>query len=84
MAYVLYRDDGDFFYVRQFYVERDKRRNGIGTRLMDWLFENVWKEKKVRLEVLAHNESAIRFYESYGFAVGCLRMEMTAPERTTP
>ena len=74
-AYCLYRDDGDHYYLRQFYVDRGYRRQGIGTQLLDWMYRNVWTEKKVRLEVLAHNQSAIAFYEHYGFKVGCLSME---------
>jgi ribosomal protein S18 acetylase RimI-like enzyme len=74
-AYCLYRDDGDHYYLRQLYVDRAYRRKGIGTQLLDWMYQQVWVDKKVRLEVLAHNQSAIAFYEQYGFKVGCLSME---------
>jgi ribosomal protein S18 acetylase RimI-like enzyme len=74
-AYALYRDDGDTTYLRQLYVERGSRRQGIATYLLDWLFAHEWTEKPVRLDVLAHNEGAIAFYQTYGFRVGCLRME---------
>ena len=36
---------------------------------------NLMTDKKVRLDVLSHNEEAIVFYKAYGFRVGCLRME---------
>lgn len=75
VAYCLYRDDGVYYYMRQLYVDRVHRRKGIATRLLDWLSENVWTDKKVRLDVLAHNEAAVAFYKRYGFRIGVFRME---------
>ena len=75
VAYCLYRDDGGHYYMRQLYVDRAHRRKGIATQLLDWLYENVWTDKKVRLDVLAHNEDAVAFYERYGFRIGVFRME---------
>ena len=75
VAYCLFRDDGDYYYLRQLYVERRHRRTGIATRLLDWMFANVWLAKPVRLEVFVHNATAIAFYRAYGFRVGVLRME---------
>ena len=75
VAYCLYRDDGGHYYMRQLYVDRVHRRKGIATQLLDWLYENVWTDKKVRLDVLAHNEDAVAFYKRYGFRIGVFRME---------
>ena len=75
VAYCLYRDDGGYYYMRQLYVGRAHRRKGIATQLLDWLYENVWTDKKVRLDVLAHNEAAVAFYKRYGFRIGVFRME---------
>ena len=75
IAYCLYRDDGGHYYMRQLYVDRAHRRKGIATQLLDWLYENVWTDKKVRLDVLAHNEAAVAFYKRYGFRIGVYRME---------
>ena len=75
VAYCLYRDDGEHYYMRQLYVDRAHRRKGIATQLLDWLYENVWTDKKVRLDVLAHNEDAVAFYKNYGFRIGVFRME---------
>ena len=75
VAYCLYRDDESHYYMRQLYVDRAHRRKGIATRLLDWLYENVWTDKKVRLDVLAHNEDAVAFYQRYGFRIGVFRME---------
>jgi len=75
VAYCLYRDDGEHYYMRQLYVGRGYRRQGLATRLLDWMYRHVWTDKKVRLDVLSHNTRAIAFYKHYGFQVGCLRME---------
>ena len=75
VADCLYRDDASHYYMRQLYVYRAHRRKGIATRLLDWLYENVWTDKKVRLDVLAHNEDAVAFYQRYGFRIGVFRME---------
>lgn len=75
VAYCLYRDDGKYYYLRQLFVDRGHRRKGIATMLLDEMYEQIWLDKKVRLDVLSHNEEAIAFYKAYGFRVGCLRME---------
>ncbi len=50
IAYCLFRDDGEHYYTRQLYVSRAHRRKGIATQLLDWLYENAWTDKKVRLD----------------------------------
>ena len=75
VAYCLYRDDGDYYYLRQLYVDRDCRRRGLATQLLDWMYANIWADKKVRLDVLIHNQNAIAFYQGYGFETRVLRME---------
>ena len=75
VAYCLYRDEGAYYYMRQLYVDRAYRRKGIATQLLDWLYANVWTDKRVRLDVLAHNENAVAFYKKYGFRIGVFRME---------
>lgn len=75
VAYCLFRDDGRYYYLRQLYVERENRRNNIATKLLDWMYRNVWTDKNVRLDVLSHNQDAIAFYKNYGFQIHVLRME---------
>jgi ribosomal-protein-alanine N-acetyltransferase len=75
IAYCLFRDDGEYYYMRQLFVEREHRRRGIATKLLNWMYRNIWTDKKVRLDVFFHNKEAIAFYKAYGFQVGCLRME---------
>jgi ribosomal protein S18 acetylase RimI-like enzyme len=75
IAYCLFRDDGEYYYMRQLFVERGHRRGGIATAFLDWMYGHIWIDRKVRLDVLSRNEEAIAFYKAYGFRVGCLRME---------
>ncbi|MBN1305795.1 MAG: GNAT family N-acetyltransferase [Anaerolineales bacterium] len=74
-AYCLYRDDETHYYLRQLYIDRPYRRQGIATHLLDWMYANIWIDKRVRLDVLANNNTAIAFYEHYGFKTCCLQME---------
>ncbi|MCU0519704.1 MAG: GNAT family N-acetyltransferase [Anaerolineae bacterium] len=83
VGYALCRDDGDAFYLRHLYVERGHRRQGIARTFLDWLFANVWPNKPVRLDVLAHNEDAIAFYTAYGFRVMVLGLEKGTMPRDT-
>ena len=58
------------YYLRQLHAERGRRRRGIATKFLDWMYANIWIDKKVRLDVLVHNKEAIAFYEAYGFRPG--------------
>ena len=75
LGYCLYRDDEDFYYIRQLYIDRHCRRKGLATKLLDWMYSNIWIDKKTRLDVLSDNYRAIGFYESYGFKARCINLE---------
>ena len=77
VGYCLFRDDGMHYYLRQLFIARTHRRRGLATALMDWMYANVWTDKPVRLDVLAHNREAVAFYKAYGFRIAVLRMEKT-------
>jgi GNAT superfamily N-acetyltransferase len=75
-GYALYRRDEDAIYIRQFFVQRERRRQFVGRNAFAWLVENVWKcESRLRLDVLVGNHVAIQFWRSLGFADYCLTME---------
>lgn len=74
LGYCLFCEEERHFYLRQLYVEREHRRRGIATALLDRMYADYWVHKPLRLEVLVHNEAAIRFYERYGFAQYALEM----------
>jgi GNAT superfamily N-acetyltransferase len=80
VGYALYRQEPDWIYLRQFFVEPECRRQGIGRRAVAWLLENAWKDaQRVRLDVLTGNRTARAFWESVGFREYCLTMEIERP-----
>ena len=68
LAYALFRDQepGDV-YLRQFFVVRHRRRQGIGRRALRILRDEVFKGKRVVLDVLTHNRTAHSFWIAVGF-----------------
>jgi len=75
-GYALFKREPDWIYLRQFFVQPERRRSGIGTEAMTWLLENTWKDApRIRLDVLVGNSGGIEFWRSLGFADYCLTME---------
>jgi ribosomal protein S18 acetylase RimI-like enzyme len=68
-AYALYRlDEEGSVYLRQFFVCRHCRRQGIGREAMRQLREHIWPSgRRIVLEVLLHNERGLRFWRAVGF-----------------
>jgi GNAT superfamily N-acetyltransferase len=82
VAYALYRDDGDAVYLRQFFVDRSRRRAGIGRRAMRTLLDDVLPPgKRVTLEVLTGNARGRAFWRALGFREYAVTLEL---ERPTP
>lgn len=75
LGYCVYREAPEHLYLRQLFVVRAHRGHGIATKLLDWLYANVWAGKPVRLDVFTHNSDAVAFYRAYVFHVAVLRME---------
>jgi GNAT superfamily N-acetyltransferase len=77
LAYALFRPSNDGVYLRQFFVEREHRRKGIGRRALDILRGEVWQAGvRVTLEVLVGNPQAISFWRAIGFVDYALTMEL--------
>lgn len=74
-GYALWRDEGDHAYLRQLFVERNWRKQGLGKALYRWLEENTFASKRVRLEVLVGNAEGKAFWAALGFKEYCLTME---------
>ena len=74
ICYSLWRDDGEFHYMRQLYTVPAFRRRGIAKSLVLNLVENRYSNKPVRLDVLAGNSDARIFYEKIGFQIYCNTM----------
>ena len=79
-GYALYRREAEHVYLKQFFVCRELRRQGVGRQAMQWLSEHVWKESPaVFLDALIHNESGIAFWRAVGFRNYCITMEKRLP-----
>src|SRR5580704_7240021 len=55
VAYALYRETADELYLRQLFVCRDRRREGIGRAAMKILMAQIWLKKRFTVEVLCKN-----------------------------
>ena len=75
-GYALFRSEPDYVYVRQFFVEPARRRQGIGRAAIEHLAKHFWKDRpQVRIDVLWGNSPAVEFWRSVGFAEYCITME---------
>lgn len=69
LAYVLWRHDPDYddVYVRQFFVVRERRGEGLGRQLFDRAAEELWPGQVLRLDVYDSNPRGRAFWERMGF-----------------
>ena len=69
VGYALYRPDEYGMHLRQFFVERARRRQGLGRLAIRLLLgDALAKDQRVKVEVFLHNERAIAFWRAVGFA----------------
>src|SRR5436190_4805970 len=65
VAYALFREQPEEIYLRQLFVVRDRRSQGIGGRAFEILRSQVWpKTKRLTVEVLIANKRALSFWKS--------------------
>jgi predicted acetyltransferase len=80
VAYALYTKYGDqstTIYLRQFFVQRDHRRRGIGKEAMHILKEQVWpQDKRLTVSVLWHNKAGRAFWQAVGYEPYSLDLEI--------
>jgi ribosomal protein S18 acetylase RimI-like enzyme len=80
VAYALYRPQPAEIYLRQLFVVRDLRRQGIGRQAMQILFSEIWpKNVRLTVDVLAANTRAVGFWRSLGYRDYCLTLEIMPP-----
>ncbi|MDQ6917326.1 MAG: GNAT family N-acetyltransferase [Pseudomonadota bacterium] len=69
VAYAVFRDTPDWIHLRQFFVMRDCRRRGIGTRAVALLRDSVFApDKAIIVEAMTWNRAALSFWRAMGFA----------------
>jgi GNAT superfamily N-acetyltransferase len=77
VAYALFRESPDEIYLRHLFVHRDYRRQGIGREAVGLLRSHVWSSKKrLAVEVLVANESAVAFWRAVGYVDYSLTLEI--------
>lgn len=77
VAYALYREGADEVYLRQLFVVRHRRRQGIGRRAVETLRSEVWpKTKRLTVEVLVANSVAVAFWRALGYVDYALTLEI--------
>jgi predicted acetyltransferase len=82
VAYALFREQPDEIYLRQLFVVRHRRREGIGRRAMKTLRSQIWpKTKRLTVEVLAANKGAIAFWRAMGYMDYVLTLEIIPASR---
>jgi GNAT superfamily N-acetyltransferase len=77
VAYALYCPEGDYIYLRQLFVARDRRRQGVGRKAVEILRERILpRDKRIVLDVLLVNAPGIAFWKSAGFKEYAVEMEL--------
>ena len=77
VAYAVYRPDGSGVYLRQLFVARHCRRQGIGREALKIFRDEVLSHGlRVTIDVLAHNRRAHAFWTAVGFRDYAVIMEM--------
>lgn len=76
-AYALFRELDDQIHLRQLFVARGQRRQGIGRRAMEILRKELWPAtKRLTVDVLVANRSAVAFWRSVGYRDYALTLEI--------
>ncbi|HVU07978.1 MAG TPA: GNAT family N-acetyltransferase [Verrucomicrobiae bacterium] len=77
VAYALYHEQPEEIYLRQLFVVRHRRRQGIGRATIEILRSKIWpKNKRLTVEVLARNETAVTFWRLAGYKDYSLKLEI--------
>lgn len=81
VAYAIFRDDEwGRVYVRQFFVARGSRRQGVGKMAIELFRREIVAGKTVMLEVLLHNQVGRAFWETLGFREYCVMLKWEPPD----
>lgn len=77
VAYALFRERPEGIYLRQLFVVRPRRSQGLGHRAVEILRLQVWpREKRLTVDVLSTNTRAVAFWRSLGYTDYCLTLEI--------
>ena len=83
LAYALFREQADEIYLRQLFVVRNRRRQGVGRRAVEILRSAIWpKTKRLTVDVLVTNKDAIAFWRAIGYSDYSLTLEILPQQFT--
>ena len=76
VAYALFCEKAGEIYLRQFFVVRDRRRQGLGRQAVRILRSDIWpKNKRLTVGVLVANQGGVAFWRALGYTDYCLTLE---------
>jgi predicted acetyltransferase len=88
VAYAVYAEQPEKIYLRQLFVVRNRRRQGMGRQAMEILRTKIWPaNKRLTVEVLVSNTAAAAFWRAVGYRDYSLMLEimpvaaLTAPKQ---
>ncbi len=77
VAYALYREESEEIYLRQLFVARNRRRQGIGRQATEILRTQIWpKNKRLTVSMLVKNAAAVAFWRAIGYRDYSLTLEI--------
>ena len=77
VAYALFREEPEELYLRQLFVVRHKRRQGLGRKAVEILRSQIWpRNKRMTVEVLVADTNAVAFWRAVGYRDYALRLEI--------
>ncbi len=77
VGYALYKQTIESIYLRQFFVQRGRRRSGIGRAVFAILQRQIWPpDVRLTVDVLCRNSGGIAFWRSLGYQDYCLTLEI--------
>ena len=77
VAYALFREEPEEIYLRQLFVVRHKRRQGVGRKAVEFPRSQIWpRNKRLTVEVLVAKTNAVAFWRAVGNRDYALRLEI--------
>jgi ribosomal protein S18 acetylase RimI-like enzyme len=77
VAYALYLEKPGATHLRQLFVARNYRRQGIGRRAVELLHKHILPQgQRLTVEVLTQNVSAVAFWRAVGYKDYSLMLEI--------
>jgi ribosomal protein S18 acetylase RimI-like enzyme len=76
VGYVLVESTSTPLYLRQLFIKKEFRQNGYGRLTLSAILE-FYSVDQIDLEVMSWNQSAIKFYENFGFKKRFIGMRYT-------